>query len=141
MNRYIQRVLRRTTSLRIQALAALFLLGYVASFAHDVSVRHTLCADHGEWMHDATAEHASVSTHAVDDGTPRIRSTPQETESAHEHCCIVIATRGGRWLAPNAPIAISAPVFVGLCDVVAGATTVPLVCSWSPPARGPPMSA
>ncbi len=138
VNRFLQRALRRTSSLRLQLLAILFLLGYVASFAHDVTVRHSLCIEHGEWEHDPVAVQESGLAHASDDGTPRIRSLPRTTEEPHGHCAIVTITRQLRWLAPETPLAISGAVLAGLHDVVAYATPVREVCNRSAPARGPP---
>ena len=138
VSRFLKRTLRRTSSLRLQLLAILFLLGYVASFAHDVTIRHSLCVEHGEWEHDTSVAHGGELGHAPDDGTPKWRSLPRTTEEPHEHCAIVTITRQLRWLAPEAPLATCEPVLVGVHDDVAYATPAREVCNRSAPARGPP---
>ena len=141
MKRFLQRLLRRTSGLRLHALAALFFLGYFASFAHDVSVRHTLCVEHGEWVDDASSTAEVGSAPASEDGSPQIRSVPRAAQDPHEHCAIVLVTRGARWLAANAPTAIHAPVLDRPCDEVVCARAVSEVWIRSTPARGPPASA
>ncbi len=136
--RFLKRALRRTSSLRLQLLALLFLLGYVASFTHDVTVHHSLCAEHGEWEHDPVAVQDAGPAHASEDGGPMLRSLPRTTEEPHGHCAIVAITRQVRWLAPEGPLVISGPGLAGLCDVVAYATPAREVCNRSAPARGPP---
>ncbi|MCE9595610.1 MAG: hypothetical protein K8S98_15590 [Planctomycetes bacterium] len=138
MNRSFQRVRRGSASLRLLALALLFVSGYFASFAHDVTVSHTLCAAHGEWVHDADA--STVHEHAAssDDAAPRVRSAPGTSEGAHEHCGIVLVSRGERLLAPDALFGVAAPVLESPCSEVAYATPVREARIRSTPARGPP---
>lgn len=127
--------------MRIHALAALFLFGYVASFAHDVSVPHSICAEHGESIH-GTSTAISVETALISDaGEPQVRSDPEPSEDPHEHCCLVVVSRNAGGPGLSSSLSISAPLPALVHVVVAYATPVREILIRSTPARGPPTNA
>ena len=138
MNRFFQLALRRTSGFRIHALVALFLFGYLASFSHDVSVRHTICEAHGDWMHDAAATSEADAALDPSDGTPQLRSMPLHADDLHEHCGLVVVSRSARGPAPSSPLVICAPLIDSVHLLVHYATPARKVLDRSTPARGPP---
>ncbi len=82
-------------------LAALFLIGYLASFFHEVTVRHTLCVEHGEWVHEAEAVDAAELTASDFDSAPHVQATQRSSVAPHDHCSIVVASRESRGVAPS----------------------------------------
>lgn len=138
VKRTLQRVLSRTASLRLQLLALIFLLGYMASFAHDVSVGHRLCEAHGEWVHDSAAVHEHGPDTTREDGTPQFRSSPLPARDLHEHCALVLVSRGARWLAASPPPAIAGPLLDRPSDDPSYVPPARAVRDLATPSRGPP---
>jgi hypothetical protein len=65
----------------VLVLAALFPAGQVVALVHETSVRHVVCADHGELTH------ASGAGQVARDGehdAPAVRADGSST--SHEHC-------------------------------------------------------
>lgn len=140
VNRSSQRVGRRRPSLRVYAIITLFFWGFAASFAHDVTVRHSLCAAHGEWVDHATTAHEVGCTRGPKDGLPHVDAAPAQSADTDDHCAIVIVERGLRWLVPTAPLVISAPLFDAILAVVVDDGPAREVRIHSTSARGPPSS-
>ncbi len=81
---------RMGVAARLFAAAAVVLVGF-AQFSeswHEMTVRHVLCAEHGELMHVASQSHrgpVQALRHDV------IESANTETVEAHEHCGFVFS--------------------------------------------------
>jgi hypothetical protein len=117
MKRSVQRLGSRSALGLTRVLVALFLIGYLASFFHEVTVRHTLCAEHGEWIHEtATLDQTEVCERDLG-SAPHVRSTQKSSVAPHDHCSIVVASRESRSAAPTGAIAL--PNFARALGVVA----------------------
>lgn len=81
--------LNRYPALRtlVAALSVLLVGSYVLSSLHFALVRHTLCAVHGELMHE-DAEHADHAAPSVFGSKTGVLTSEIRTHSEHEHCSL-----------------------------------------------------
>ena len=75
-------------------LCALFGLAQIASFAHDVSSPHAVCAEHGEVIHVERAAITAAPVLAAHRGhAPMLRNAAPGTHVDHEHCGLATLSR------------------------------------------------
>ena len=86
------------------AVACAVLLGQLAGLAHQLVVRHTACAEHGELLHagDTSSERrlAPASDAAL---TARATDAFSSSDDGHDHC--LVASHRSAYRAPPAAVA------------------------------------
>ena len=71
------------------ALSVLVLAGQLGSLAHSMLVRHVVCAEHGDLVHDDGSESLAA---AVGD-LAAVQSSPAIDTHAHDHCLLTLLRR------------------------------------------------
>ncbi|MFL5308782.1 MAG: hypothetical protein ACJ8F1_26455 [Polyangia bacterium] len=88
-----------STAARALTLAAVVVasLGQFASLAHEMTVRHFRCAEHGELTHVAAVASASASADATGRAAAAkdaVRAPVTASVDAHEHCGLTFTVEG-----------------------------------------------
>lgn len=104
--------MRRASRTSLALTAALTLVFQLAGVAHDALVRHTVCAEHGEWVDAGPAPKQSAE--ATPD-SPALALADTTVGHGHEHCAVLAVQRTPTRTGASfvlAPPAVSTPLAV-----------------------------
>lgn len=94
------------------AAALLLLLGQLASYEHLLTVRHEVCAEHGELI-DVHQGPAAEGSQSASSGGQFTRSSRPEVGHQHEHCALAPHRReSSAALQPRATVCAAPPPLV-----------------------------
>ncbi len=82
----------RAAQLLVVGLIAVVGLGPIASSRHELTVRHVLCAEHGELMHIRTGAAAADPTRAT--SRTSVEGDVEDVADGHDHCSNGLLVRG-----------------------------------------------
>ncbi len=85
-----------STAARALTLAAVVVasVGQFASLAHEMTVRHFRCAEHGELTHVAAVAAASSDRDGRAEARSALRAPASAAVDAHEHCGLTFTVEG-----------------------------------------------